>query len=128
MIKDRKLAHIGLAVTDIDAAVQWYTQVLGVQVIGDFHALNGMPVRFLKNGDLVYEILQPPAGPAAPGKIDHIALQSSDIEADFAYCVAQGYTFQTQGIQESPTFWEKGARFFKLLTPTGEAVEFTQIL
>ena len=40
----------------------------------------------------------------------------------------QGYTICTDGIEGIPTFWEKGCRYFKLLTPTGEQVEFCQIL
>lgn len=128
MIKNRKLGHIGLAVTDLQAAVQWYTQVLGFRLTGAFQTPDGVQVRFLQNGDLVYEIYQPPEGVAAPGKIDHICLESTDIEADYAYCVAQGYSFEEPGIQSIPTFWDKGIRYFKIMSPTGEAVEFCQIL
>ena len=128
MIKNRKLGHIGLAVEDLQAALQWYTQVLGFRLTGAFQTPDGVQARFLQNGDLVYEIYQPPEGVAAPGKIDHICLESSDIEADYAYCVAQGYSFEEPGIQSIPTFWDKGIRYFKIMSPTGEAVEFCQIL
>lgn len=128
MIKNRKLGHIGLAVEDLQAAVQWYTQVLGFRLTGAFQTPDGVQARFLQNGDLVYEIYQPLEGVAAPGKIDHICLESSDIEADYAYCVAQGYSFEEPGIQSIPTFWDKGIRYFKIMSPTGEAVEFCQIL
>ena len=128
MIKNRKLGHIGLAVKDLQAAVQWYTQVLGFRLTGAFQTPDGVQARFLQNGDLVYEIYPPLEGVAAPGKIDHICLESSDIEADYAYCVAQGYSFEEPGIQSIPTFWDKGIRYFKIMSPTGEAVEFCQIL
>ena len=39
-----------------------------------------------------------------------------------------GYRFEEEGIQEIPTFWERGVRYFKILSPSGEAVEFCQIL
>lgn len=128
MIKHRKMGHIGLAVTDLEAATRWYTEVLGFEQIGTFAAPDGTAVRFLKNGELVYEVFAPPTGVAVPGKIDHFCIESSDIEADYAYCAAQGYAFETEDIQNIPTFWENGIRYFKLLSPTGEAVEFCQIL
>lgn len=128
MIKNRKVGHIGLGVDDLEATVKWYIDVLGFTQIGAFVTPDGVPARFLTNGDIVYEIFQPIGGVAAPGKIDHFCFESTDIEADYAYCAAQGYTFEEEGIQSIPTFWEKGIKFFKIMSPTGEAVEFCQIL
>lgn len=128
MIKNRKMDHIGLAVTDLNATAKWYMDVLGFERIGAFVAPDGTPVNFLKSGDLVYEIFQPVGGVDAPGKIDHFSFISTDIEADYAYCVEQGYTFEAEGIQSIPTFWEKGIKYFKIMSPTGEPVEFCQIL
>ena len=34
MIKNRKMDHIGLAVTDLNAAAKWYMDVLGFERIG----------------------------------------------------------------------------------------------
>ena len=128
MIKNRKMGHIGLAVNDLDAAVKWYQEVLGFVLIGAFETPDGVPARFLKSGELVYEVFRPHGGVAAPGKIDHFCFESQDIEADYAYCAAQGYRFEEEGIQSIPTFWERGIRYFKIMSPTGEAVEFCQIL
>lgn len=128
MIKNRKMGHIGLGVNDLDASVKWYMDVLGFELIGAFTTPKGEPVRFLKSGDLVYEIFTPVDGVDAPGKIDHFSFESDDIEADYTYCVAQGYTFEEEGIQCIPTFWEKGIKYFKIMSPTGEPVEFCQIL
>ena len=128
MIKNRKMDHIGLAVADLNAAAAWYMDVLGFERIGAFVAPDGTPVNFLKSGDLVYEIYQPAGGVDAPGKIDHFSFLSTDIEADYAYCVQQGYSFEAEGIQSIPTFWEKGIKYFKIMSPTGEPVEFCQIL
>ena len=83
-----------------------------------------------ESGDLVYEIWQPAPGQTVdcPGKIDHMCFESTDIEADYAFCKAQGYRFEEEGIQEMPEVWEKGVRFFKIMSPSGEPVEFCQIL
>ncbi len=128
MIKNRKMGHIGLAVNDLETAVKWYVDVLGFELIGSFVTPGGVQARFLKSGDLVYEIFRPLGGAAAPGKIDHFCFESTDIEADYAYCVAQGYSFEAEGIQSIPTFWDKGIKYFKILSPTGEAIEFCQVL
>lgn len=128
MIKNRKLAHIGLGTNDIEATVKWYMDVLGFELIGSFQSPAGEPIRFLQSGDIIYEVFQPLGGAAAPGKIDHFSFQSQDIEADYRYCVEKGYTFEQEGIQELPTVWEKGVRYFKIMSPSGEALEFCQIL
>lgn len=127
MIKGRKLDHIGLAVTDLEASKNWYCDVLGFTVIGHFYE-GDAPVYFIQNGDTVYEMYEDALVDAARGKIDHISFVSRDIEADYAYCKSQGYAICTNGIEDIPTFWEKGCRYFKLLSPTGEQVEFCQIL
>ena len=128
MIKNRKLGHIGLGTNDIEATVNWYIDVLGFTLIGSFQSPVGEPIRFIQSGDIIYEIFQPLGGAAAPGKIDHFCFESADIEADYRYCLEQGYTFEKEGIQDLPTVWEKGARYFKIMSPSGEAVEFCQIL
>lgn len=128
MIKHRKMGHIGLAVSDLETAVKWYVDVLGFELIGSFVTPGGVQARFLKSGNLIYEIFRPLGGAAAPGKIDHFCFESTDIEADYAYCVAQGYSFEAEGIHSIPTFWDKGIKYFKILSPTGEAIEFCQVL
>lgn len=125
MIKESSLDHIGLACTDVEAAAAWYQQVLGFKVIGKF---GKRPVYFLEKNGTVYEIFQQELPEALQGKIDHISFGSDDIEADYDYCVKQGYSFATNGIQSIPHFWEHGIRYFKILSPTGEQVEFCQKL
>ena len=127
MIKGRKLDHIGLAVTNLEASKNWYCDVLGFEVIGHFYS-GSTPAYFIKNGDTVYEMYEQELPETLQGKIDHISFVSNDIEADYAFCKEQGYAIATNGIEGIPTFWEKGCRYFKLLTPTGEQVEFCQIL
>ena len=57
MFKGRKLDHIGLAVTNLEASKNWYCDVLGFEVIGHFYD-GDTPAYFLKNGDTVYEMYQ----------------------------------------------------------------------
>ena len=84
---------------------------------------------FLKNGDTVYEMYQNDAlDPMVQAKIDHSAFESNDIEADYKFCVEAGYEICTNGIEEIPRFWDNGFRYFKIVSPTGEQIEFGQIL
>ncbi len=130
MIKNRKHGHIGIATNDLAADAKWYQDVLGFEVTGEFTAPDGTQAKFMKNQDVVVEMYQPlqPIPQEVSGKIDHYAFDSQDIEADYAYCKEQGYTITTDGIEGIPTFWEKGVRFFKIESPTGEQFEFCQIL
>lgn len=128
MFENRPMGHIGLATDSIEETVKWYIEVLGFRLIGSFTTPAGESVRFVQNGSIVYEIFQPIGGAAAPGKIDHFSFDSEDIEADYAYCLEKGYRFEEEGIQEIPTFWERGVRYFKVMSPSGEPVEFCQVL
>ena len=129
MIKGRALDHIGLACSEVEAAKEFYGSVLGFRVIGTFDCGIGHPVYFMQNGGVTYEMYQNDDIPTdARGKIDHIAYVSRDIEADYAFCRAAGYTVTTNGIEAIPTFWANGCRYFKIASPTGEQIEFSQIL
>lgn len=127
MIKNRKHGHIGLGSAKLDEDVKWYIDVLGFELIGDFVHPNGNPIKFIKNKDIVLEMF-PADENTAHGKFDHYAFDSQDIEADYKYCVEQGYQISTDGIEEIPTVWEKGVRYFKIVSPSGEQLEFCQVL
>lgn len=129
MIKNRKHSHIGLGTKDIEADSKWYMDVLGFELIGEFKAPDGTPIKFLKNSDVIYEMYQDSSiSPEAAGKIDHYCFESLDIETDYDYCVKQGHRITTNGIEGIPTLWEKGVKYFKIASPTGEDIEFCQIL
>ena len=129
MIKGRKLDHLGMAVSDVEKAKDFYVDVLGGNIIGTFRCDgNDFNVYFVKVGETVYEMYQEEVPEAAQGKIDHVAYVSDDIERDYAFCVNAGYKICTDGIEAIPTFWENGCRYFKILSPTGEQVEFSQTL
>ena len=130
-LKGRPLDHIGLACSDVEANVKWYQDVLGYQVIWKGKsATTGRNVYFIKSGYNVYEMYQPNNLPeAVQGKIDHIAFVSYDIEADYQFALDAGYQICTNGIEGAEgRFTKRGVKWFKILSPTGEQVEFQQIL
>ena len=130
MFEDRKLDHIGVMATDSEKDAKWYMEKMGYTLKGKFKSSHGdYYTWFVTNGNVTYEISQRAnLDPMLQGKVDHIALTSNDIEADYKYCVDNGYTISTNGIEEIPGRWEKGCRFFKVVSPTGEQVEINQDL
>ena len=58
---------------------------------------------------------------------DHIALDTTDIEAAFAAAKEAGLTMLDDEIHGLP-FWANGVKFFTVEGPNGEKVEFCQKL
>jgi lactoylglutathione lyase len=61
------------------------------------------------------------------GHIDHIAFDVADIDETYQMLKEAGY----HPIEAAPVqldFWEKGCKYFNILGPDGERLEFNQIL
>ena len=61
------------------------------------------------------------------GRIDHIAFDVDDINETFDLLKNEGFSI----IEEQPVFlnfWVKGCKYFYILGPDGERLEFCQIL
>jgi lactoylglutathione lyase len=129
MARELKAGHIGMMTNDMEGTVKWYEENLGFQKIGEFAAPDGAVIGFIQNNEIVYELIQPPVPvpEEACSKVDHYCYASDDIEEDYRDCVEKGCRFTTEGIMDAP-FWEHGIRFFKIAGPSGEEVEFCQIL
>lgn len=126
----RKIAHLGLATTDIKRDVLWYEEKMGFERIDSFQTPWGEPVCFLQGSGIVYEIYQPAQQVAKEmeGRINHVAFESEDIEEDFKKYTKAGCRMLTNGIEEISTFWSHGIRFFKIAGSAGEEIEFCEIL
>ena len=130
MFEGRKLDHIGLQCTNSETDAKWYMEKLGFTLKGKFKSSRGdFYTWFVTNGEVTYEISQNEnLDPMLQGKIDHIALNSTDIEADYKACLDAGLTVITNGIEAIPSRWERGCRYFKVRSATGEAIEINQDL
>jgi hypothetical protein len=61
------------------------------------------------------------------GRIDHIAFDVDDIDVAFKELKAASFSI----IEEQPvflSFWKYGCRYFNIIGPGGERLEFNQIL
>jgi methylmalonyl-CoA/ethylmalonyl-CoA epimerase len=100
-----RIAHIGVAVNDLQAAAEFYRDVLGLQPSAEETA-DGARIVSVTVGDVAVELLAPddPDGPIAkflakrgPG-IHHVCLRVPDLPAALAACRRHGYRL----VDESP--------------------------
>lgn len=119
------IQHIGIPTNDILATVAFY-ESLGFSLA--FSANNqGEEVRFLQLGDLMIEAYQNGNSTLVTGAIDHIAINVTNIDALFEEIKAAGHVMLDQQVNSLP-FWENGVRFFTILGPNKEKIEFCQRL
>ena len=121
----RGLQHVGLPTKDMEQTLDFYHR-LGFEdaLIRDN---DGAKVVFLKLKNLVIEAYESAEATGVPGAIDHIAIDVSDIEAVFSHISSGGFSLLDQQVRYLP-FWDNGVRFFTILGPNGEKIEFSQIL
>lgn len=109
-----KLDHIGIAVKDMEAAKEFYTEVLGMKAQGEeVVEQQRVKVCFIPSGDSEIELLEStsPEGPIAKfieknGEgIQHVALMVDNIENALADLKAKGVRL----IDEAPRYGAGGA-------------------
>ncbi len=108
-----RIAHVGVAVEDLEAAVAFYRDVLGLEPHRP-ETVDGATIVSLSFGEAEVELLTPraPDGPIArflarrgPG-IHHICYRVPDLDAALAACRAAGYRL----IDETPRSGAGGRR------------------
>lgn len=127
MIKERirGMQHIGLPTNDMKATIAFY-ESLGFE-IATRHINNGEDVVFLTLGNICIETYENGKAVGYDGAVDHICLDVDDIEKTWEEAKAMGLNIIDSEIQ-SLAFWANGVRFFNVLGPNKEKVEFGQIL
>ena len=108
-----RIAHVGIAVPDLDAALAFYRDVLGLEPHPPEHA-DGATIVALPFGESEVELLAPLAPDSPIGKflakrgpgIHHVCYRVADLDAALAACRAAGYRL----IDESPRTGAAGRR------------------
>ncbi|MBR2699560.1 MAG: VOC family protein [Clostridia bacterium] len=117
------LQHIGVPTNDIEATLRFYT-ALGFEVAHRADN-NGEQVAFLRLGDLTVETYQNGRAVGQAGAVDHIAINVTDV--DEARRIAD--TMKLEVIEEGRLpFWTNGVKYFTILGPNREKLEFNQYL
>jgi methylmalonyl-CoA/ethylmalonyl-CoA epimerase len=108
-----RIAHVGIAVPDLEASLAFYRDVLGLTP-GPSEAADGATIVALAFGESEVELLAPlgPDGPIArflerrgPG-IHHICYRVPDLDAALAACRSAGYRL----VDEVPRIGAGGRR------------------
>ena len=121
------LQHVGLPTNDLKATIAFY-ESLGFETV--YQVKNepaGEDVAFLRLKNLTIEAYENGRAAMQSGAIDHIAIVVSDVEAAYRLAQEQGYQIVSNGVEFLP-FWQNGVKFFILLGPNQERVEFNQYL
>lgn len=129
------IQHIGIPVTDVVASEAFYKRLGFANVMQAPFEEDGQPGTcvMMQNKSIIIELYQLPAhklheiGSRKDGHIDHITFDVDDI--DVAFATLKNDSFKI--VEEAPvflSFWQKGCKYFNILGPDGERLEFNQIL
>lgn len=132
-MKVLKVDHVGIAVSNLEESLQFYTEVLGLKNAGtEVVEEQKVRVAFLPCGDSELELLEStsPDGPVAKfieknGEgVQHIALRVENIEEALAYLKEKGVRL----IDEKPRYGAGGARiaFLHPKVTRGVLLEITE--
>ena len=119
------IQHIGIPTNDIQATKDFYHS-LGFTT--DFEKENnGEKVAFLRLNNLVIETYQNGQAAMQSGAINHIAIDVKNIDEVFGLVKSLGVEMADNSVN-ALQFWENGVRFFTIVGPNKERVEFCERL
>jgi lactoylglutathione lyase len=120
-----KLLHTRMRVSDIEQTIQFYTNVLGLDVLERKTSPRGSHLAFLKvpNSDELIELTSfPPSGPVhVQADLVHLAFQVDNLDQTMAGLQAQGIP-----ITDGPTRTSSGSRFIFIDAPDGYEIELIE--
>lgn len=119
--------HIEIPTNDIDKTITFY-QRLGFTIA--YQTVNEKAnerVAFLQFGNLIIETYENHAATLRSGAIDHLAIDVKEIDRLYEEIKTAGFHILNDSVQYLP-FWEKGVKFFTILGPNEEKVEFCERL
>jgi catechol 2,3-dioxygenase-like lactoylglutathione lyase family enzyme len=134
-LKINRIQHVGLPVTDLPASEAFYAKLGFANVMAsgfDFQGGRGA-VAMMRRGAMILELYQMPEAQLREirnrkdGHIDHVAFDVDSIEETFTALKNGGFAV----VEDAPVFlpfWNKGCKYFNILGPDGERLEFNQIL
>lgn len=119
--------HIGIPVSDIDKTIEFY-ESLGFEpaLITENKPANER-VAFMRLGNLIIEAYGNKSTEKRSGTIDHIALDVKNIDALYDSIRNEGHRIVEEKVMSLP-FWKNGVKFFTILGPDNEKIEFCEKL
>src|SRR6185295_8790343 len=124
-MKVKKLLHTRMRVSNLDQTIQFYTDVLGLEVLERKTSPRGSQLAFLKvpNSDELIELTSfPPSGPVKVQEdLVHLAFQVESLDDTIASLHAKGVK-----VTDGPTQTSSGSRFIFIDAPDGYEVELIE--
>jgi lactoylglutathione lyase len=125
LMKVKKLLHTRMRVSDMEQTIQFYTDVLGLEVLERKVSPRGSHLAFLKvpNSEELIELTSfPPSGPVRVQEdLVHLAFQVESLDDTIASLNAQGVK-----ITDGPTQSSSGSRFIFIDAPDGYEIELIE--
>lgn len=120
------VGHVGIPTNDLEGTIAYYEK-LGFECEGIYP--NGEDrCTFLHLNNLTLEVWTMDQPANATGAINHFALAVTDIDKAFEEAEKLGLNFVEGSVQHIDTFHENGIRYFNVLGPNHETIEFCQVL
>ena len=135
-LKINHIQHIGIPVSNIKKSIGFYEKFGFTNVMPSTFEIEGEKggiVAMMKRDSIILELYQMPASYLTEitnrkdGHIDHIAFDVDDIELAFTTIKENHFTI----LEKEPVFlnfWNKGCKYFNVLGPDGERLEFNEII
>ena len=135
-LKINHIQHIGIPVSNIQKSIGFYEKFGFTNVMPSTFEIEGEKggiVAMMKRDSIILELYQMPASYLTEiknrkdGHIDHIAFDVDDIELAFTTIKENHFTI----LEKEPVFlnfWNKGCKYFNILGPDGERLEFNEII
>lgn len=124
-MKVTKLLHTRMRISDMEQTIQFYTSVLGLEVIERKTSPRGSHLAFLKvpNSDELIELTSfPPSGPVKVQEdLIHLAFQVENLDDTITSLTAKGVK-----ITDGPTQTSSGSRFLFIDAPDGYEIELIE--
>ena len=124
-MKVKKLLHTRMRVSDMEQTIQFYTDVLGLEVLERKVSPRGSHLAFLKvpNSEELIELTSfPPSGPVRVQEdLVHLAFQVESLDDTIASLNAKGVK-----VTDGPTTTSSGSCFIFIDAPDGYEVELIE--
>jgi lactoylglutathione lyase len=122
----RKLEHVGVMVSDIEVSVDFYQNVLGLDLLDRFALNPTVTLAFLGNRESGQVFVELVSGKDKEfpdeGKVHHIAFTVDDIEDEISRLKTLNVAFSNEEILTLPN----GSKYIFLKGPDGETLELFQ--
>ncbi len=130
------IQHIGIPVSNIEKSIDFYEGLGFKNVMPSIFEIEGEKggiVAMMQRSSMILELYQLPASHLSAiknrkdGHIDHIAFDVDDVDATFKILKENKYAV----LENEPVFinfWNKGCKYFNILGPDGERLEFNEII